>query len=91
MINLKSPLFKVNHNSGTVEVTGPCKVTKKRYTVSMPKIEFERFFEDGLHAPLACPSLSREDHEFINTGTSPEGFTNIRNLYGKDGDQEDDD
>jgi hypothetical protein len=56
--------------------TGPCAVTGKPYSVTIPGPELFAL-NQGAHVQTACPSLSAEDREFIISGTSPEGWKQL--------------
>lgn len=54
-------------------VTAYCIITKKPYSVTVPKSNFVSY----LHGTLvqdAFPTLSKEDREFLISGISPEGW-----------------
>ena len=59
--------------------TGPCVVTGKPYTVTIPGPALFRL-RQGDYIQDACPMLSPEDREFILTGTSPEGWNQMFNF-----------
>lgn len=65
---------------GFVIFTGRCQVTKKLKTVMVPVAEYEAYHRGGLIQDT-CPSLSRDDAEFLISGTSPEGW---EQLFGKE-------
>lgn len=60
----------------TYTYTGPCMVTGKLYSVTVPA---EGLFQyrNGSLAQDAFPNLSREDREFLISGYSPEGWNEI--------------
>lgn len=64
--------------------TGPCVVTKKPYTVTVPA---EALFalNQGEHVQVACPTLGADDREFILNGVSPEGW---KQVFGEEDDDE---
>lgn len=64
--------------------TGPCKVTGKPYSVSVPA---QGLFEyrHGKHIQDAFPNMSAGDREFLMSGYSPEGWQQI---FGKEEDDE---
>ncbi len=53
--------------------TGPCAVTGKAYTVTIPGPDLFRL-RQGVFIQEACPTLSPGDREFVLSGISPEGW-----------------
>jgi len=64
--------------------TGPCIVTGESYSVQVPMDGFDRY-SSGAPIQDAFPQLPAEDREFLISGTSPVGWTELF------GDGEDDD
>ena len=62
--------------------TGPCVVTGKPYTVTIPGAALFRL-RQGEHIQDALRMLSADDREFVLSGTSPEGWTQ---MFGEDDD-----
>jgi hypothetical protein len=59
--------------------TGPCLVTRKEQTVTIPSQElFNLRFKEGMIQELV-PSLNASEREFIKTGYSKEGWNQIFN------------
>ena len=56
--------------------TGPCFVTGKPYTVTVPGEALFRM-RQGVHIQHAWPESSADDREFCISGTSPEGWTQL--------------
>lgn len=63
-----------------VTFVGKCRITKKVHTVKVKLAEYHAYQRGGLIQDT-CPSLSREDAEFLISGTSPEGW---EQLFGKE-------
>ena len=59
------------------QFTGPCTITGKPYTVTIPAPALFRL-RQGDYIQNACPMLPPGDREFILTGTSPEGWDQLR-------------
>lgn len=62
----------------TYTFTGPCFVTGKPYSVTVPAEELFAY-RQGKYIQDAMPSVSKEDREFLISGTSPDGW---RQLFG---------
>jgi hypothetical protein len=62
-----------DNGDGTITISGNCFVTKKRYSVTVPKEGFARW-QAGSYIQNAMPRVSPEDREFLISGTSPEGW-----------------
>jgi len=60
-----------------VIIYGPCFVTKKEYQVKVLKHQFYDWYHGGKLIQNAMPDLSREDREFLISGTSPEGWKQL--------------
>ena len=71
--------YKELLNPHRYEFTGPCVVTGKPYTVTIPDLELFRL-RQGVHIQDACITLSADDREFILTGISPEGWDQMFNI-----------
>lgn len=72
--------------NGLTTVTGPCYVTKNLHSVTVPTIGLRDWAERRALIQDALPDISREDREFLISGTSPEGWAQTFS-----GDDEDDD
>ncbi len=57
----------------TYTFTGPCVVTGKPYSVTVPADGLYRY-RQGAYIQDAFPNLSKEDREFLISGMSPEGW-----------------
>lgn len=57
----------------TYTFTGPCVVTGKPFSVTVPGDGLYRL-NRGAHVQDAFPNLSPAEREFIISGTSPEGW-----------------
>jgi hypothetical protein len=64
----------------TYTFTGPCGVTKKSYSVTVPAAGLYKY-NNGAYIQAAFPKLSADDREFLISGTSPEGWDQ---LFGKE-------
>lgn len=53
--------------------TGPCMLTGKSYSVTVPAPQLFAYNQGGMIQD-AMPTLSREDREFLMSGYSPEGW-----------------
>lgn len=73
-----SKLTRTPNPDGTVTLTGPCFVTKQPYSVTVPAVALAKY-ESGTLAQVAFPMLSRDEREFLISGTSPDGW---RELFG---------
>lgn len=56
--------------------TGPCRVTKKRVSVTIPGAELYAY-RRGKLIQDAMPSVSDGDREFLMSGTSQEGWNKL--------------
>lgn len=65
--------YKPTH---TYTFTGPCVVTKKSYSVTIPANELNAY-RQGAYIQDAMPSLNVADREFLMTGMSPEGWDKV--------------
>lgn len=65
--------------------TGPCMVTGKPYSVTVPAAELFAYNQGG-HIQDAMPSVKAEDREFLMSGYSPEGWNQ---MFGQDDDYPD--
>lgn len=63
-----------------IRLTAPCVVTKKPYSVVVNERDYKNWL-NGTLIQKAMPYLSKEDREFLVSGTSPEGWTKI---FGED-------
>lgn len=71
----------------TYTFTGPCVVTGKPYSVTVPGAGLFRY-RQGAHIQNAFPGLSADDREFLISGMSPEGWAAT---FNDDEDENDDD
>jgi hypothetical protein len=71
------------NNDGTVTLTGPCIVTKKEYSVTVPEVGYRQWATGNGHIQDVMPSVSKDDREFLISGTSPEGWAQ---MFGEDED-----
>ena len=62
--------YKPEH---TYTFTGPCVVTGKPYSVTVPGDELYAY-RRGAYIQDAMPSVSKDDREFLMSGMSPEGW-----------------
>jgi hypothetical protein len=67
---------KNENGEHTYTFTGPCKVTKKPYSVTVKGPDLFKY-RRGIHAQEAFPYLSDGDREFLISGFSPEGWKQI--------------
>jgi hypothetical protein len=65
-----------NNVADTITFTGPCMVTGKLYSVTVPIIGI-RAYNEGEMIQTAFPSVSVDDREFLISGYSPEGWKKI--------------
>jgi len=56
--------------------TGPCVVTGKPYTVTVPA-QGLFLLNQGVNVQHALPQMSADDREFILHGTGPEGWNQL--------------
>jgi hypothetical protein len=61
---------------GTVTLSGPCQVTGQDYSVTVGIVGLTQYI-NGAHAQTAFPDLPAEQREFLISGTSPEGWTQM--------------
>jgi ribosomal protein L31 len=59
-----------------VEISGRCVVTGRLFAVTVAHEALKRYLAGAL-AQDAFPELSKQDREFIVSGTSPEGWTEL--------------
>lgn len=78
--NRLAPTF---NNDGTVTLSGPCIVTKKEYSVTVPEVGYRQWATGNALIQKALPSVSKDDREFLISGTSPEGWNA---MFGEDED-----
>lgn len=76
------------NNADNVIVSGPCFVTKKQHSVSVPLAGLLRWLEGDELIQSALPQLSSEEREFLISGTSPEGW---KQMFGDDPEDEEED
>jgi hypothetical protein len=67
-------------NDGNIKVSRKCVITGKLYAVTVEKKGF-LLWQSGSLIQTALPSISSEDREFLISGTSPEGWTQ---MYGEE-------
>jgi hypothetical protein len=60
-------------DSGWIDIQKCCGVTGEPYSVSVRECDYASW-KSGTLAQQAFPYLSREDREFIISGTSPKGW-----------------
>ena len=60
----------------TYTFTGPCIVTGKPYSVTVPAKGLYEYHQ-GAHMQTAFPNLSPEDREFLISGSSPDGWNEM--------------
>ena len=60
-----------------IRLSGPCTVTGKEYSVVVSREGFIAYFEGQQLAQDSFPELSREEREFLISGTSPEGWKRL--------------
>ena len=60
----------------SIVFTGPCIVTGDEYSVQVPMEGFERY-SGGAPIQEAFPDLPAQDREFLISGTSPVGWTQL--------------
>ena len=70
-----------------VMVSGPCHVTGKQYSVTVSRDGYYAW-RQGRLIQDALPNVSKEDREFLISGTSPEGW---REMFGSDESEDDED
>lgn len=75
-----------NNTENTI-VSGLCQVTKKPYEVSVPTASLKCWLEGADHIQYCLASLSKDDREFLISGTSPEGW---EKLFGNPDEDEED-
>ena len=68
--------YTQNYEEGTYTFTGPCRVTGKPYTVTIPGAELFDL-NQGLTIQDALRSLDASQREFVLSGTSPEGWEKL--------------
>ena len=79
--------------NGRIRLSGPCGVTGKQYSVVVSLEGVIAYFVLAAHIADAFPELTREDREFLISGTSPEGLDQMFGISiddsppGKDGGQ----
>ena len=66
-------LQKIDNQDGSVTLFGPCFITGKQYSVTVQNEELQ-MYQNGALAQDAFPHLSKDDREFLISGTSPEGW-----------------
>ena len=71
---------------GYTLVTGRCQMNGKEHTVSVPTAGIFKW-NDGMHIQDAMPETSAEDREFLISGISPTGWTE---MFGSGEDEEED-
>ena len=71
------------NTDGTVTLSGPCIVTKKEYSVTVPEVGYRQWATGNALIQEALPDVSKDDREFLISGTSPEGWTL---MFGEDED-----
>jgi hypothetical protein len=76
--------MKVEVQGDEVICSGPCYVTKKPFTVTVKKRDFDAWV-GGEFAQRAFPYLSADQREFLISGTSPEGW---KQLFGDPNDED---
>ena len=59
--------------------TGPCVITNKQTSVTIPSEELHTLRTTDLSIQKALPSLSASDREFVKTGISAEGWERMFN------------
>lgn len=69
-------LIVENGESEWIDIKRPCVVTGEPYSVSVRRTDWNEW-KGGKLAQLAFPYLSREDREFIISGTSPQGWEEL--------------
>jgi hypothetical protein len=65
---------------GKIVVYGNCGVTKKHYAVTIPISDtkgYQTYVTKGGIIQQLLPNVSADDREFIISGTSPEGWTQM--------------
>ena len=70
-------MIEVELENGNLEVTGTCGVTQKPYSVQVPKENIQGYIKwrnREMKIQDALPNMSRDDREFLISGTSPEGW-----------------
>jgi hypothetical protein len=67
-----------------IQISRPCFVTKKNYSVTVPFKEFREFMGGAL-VQKAFPGLAAEQREFLVSGTSPEGWNQMFGPNGLEG------
>lgn len=60
--------------------TGLCMITKKPYSVKIPKEALYKYNQGALIQD-AMPTVSKEDREFLISGYSPDGW---KQVFGKE-------
>ena len=60
--------------NGKTTISGPCQVTGKHYSVTVPTGEYEAYKVYNEFIQVAMPNVPAPDREFIVSGTSPEGW-----------------
>ena len=59
---------------GRIRLSGPCVVTGREHSVVVSREGVLAYFQRGVKAREAFPELTKEDREFLISGTSPEGW-----------------
>jgi hypothetical protein len=83
--NLLTPKF---NGDGTVTLSGPCMMTMKEYSVTVPEVGYRQWATGNALIQSALPDVSKEDREFLISGTSPEGW---EMMFGSEDEEEDSD
>jgi hypothetical protein len=73
--------FDYTVDGSKVTITSKCKITKKPVTLVVPLEGFLDYFDRGVYVQHAFPTLNADDREFLISGVSLEGWTQ---LYGKE-------
>ena len=66
----------VDNHDGTCTLTGPCYVTRKPYSLTVKISELQAYL-NGEYVQKAFPTLPASQREFLISGTSPEGWTQM--------------
>ena len=67
-------------------VTGLCVITGDSYSVEVEEVAFT-FWQNGMSIQDAMPDVSVDDREFLQSGTSPEGW---KQMFGTEEEEDDD-
>jgi hypothetical protein len=62
---------------GRVRLSGRCVVTGKEYSLVVTLEGVIAYFTLGANIAEAFPELTREEREFLSSGTSPEGWKQL--------------